>query len=65
MRPFGMRGSRLVSDILTDAKVSALEKQNAWVLVYRGDIVWVVGVRCSCCFAVTPESREVVRIALG
>ena len=32
MRPFGMRGSRLVSDILTDAKVSALEKQNAWVL---------------------------------
>lgn len=64
MRPFGMRGSRLVSDILTDAKMSAVDKQNVWVLSYRGEIVWVVGVRCSSCFAVTPASCKVVRIAV-
>jgi len=47
--PFGMKkGSRLVSDCLTDWKLSVLEKRNQLVLAdATGTIVWVVGHRVS------------------
>lgn len=62
IRPFGMKGSRLVSDLLTDAKMPLDAKRNVWVLEYGQDIAWVVGVRASRMFAVTSDSREVIRI---
>lgn len=45
-KPVGMRGSKLVSDLLTDAKVPRDERP--WVPVVttqQGDIVWVAGYR--------------------
>ncbi len=44
--PFGMKGSKLVSDFLTDAKATALEKRRQLVLADRtGTVVWLVGRR--------------------
>ncbi len=44
--PYGMRGSRLVSDYLTDLKLSRFEKERIWLLVTPADeIVWVLGHR--------------------
>ncbi|MBQ9417912.1 MAG: tRNA lysidine(34) synthetase TilS [Bacteroidales bacterium] len=44
--PFGMSGSRLVSDFLKDAKLNALEKPHVQLLVDASDrVVWVVGLR--------------------
>lgn len=43
--PLGMKGSKLVSDFLTDHKVNLFDKQNQMVLVNRHDIVWLVGQR--------------------
>ena len=46
--PFGMRGSKLVSDYLTDLKVDAVSKRRQLVLVDgNGEIMWVVGRRSS------------------
>lgn len=53
--PFGMRGSRLVSDYLTDRKYSRLRKAQTYVLCRDKDIVWLVGERTDQRFAVTPE----------
>lgn len=44
--PFGMRGSKLVSDFLTDRKMSVIAKRNQLCLVDAcGDILWIVGHR--------------------
>ncbi|MBR5101886.1 MAG: tRNA lysidine(34) synthetase TilS [Muribaculaceae bacterium] len=45
--PFGMKGSKLVSDIFTDAKSLSYEKQKAWILEADGQILWVIGYRAS------------------
>ncbi len=62
IKPFGMTGSRLVSDLFSDAKFSASDKRNAWLLTCDGIIVWVVGLRASSLFAVTPLTKNYVEI---
>ena len=60
--PFGMTGSKKVSDFLIDAKVSLPEKQRQFVLVSGEDIVWVVGRRIDDRYRLTEESDNVLRI---
>ena len=62
--PFGMRGSRLVSDILSDAKISLLEKRNLWLLCAGEKVLWVPGLRASGHFAVTDATAHVIRITM-
>lgn len=45
IRPIGLGGSKLVSDILIDAKVPLSEKADVHVLVSDGTVVWVCGHR--------------------
>ena len=52
--PFGMRGTKLVSDYLTDRKKSLIEKQAQLVVTdAKGEIVWLVNERPSsrCCIS--------------
>ena len=43
--PFGMKGRKLVSDYLTDCKISAAERKKQLVVTHNNDIIWVVGLR--------------------
>ena len=43
--PFGMKGRKLVSDYLTDCKISAAERKKQIVVTHNNDIIWVVGLR--------------------
>lgn len=62
--PFGMRGSKLVSDFLTDNKLSLLEKRRQLVLCDASDrILWVVGRRPDNRFRITPETKSACNIA--
>lgn len=62
-RPFGMRGSKLVSDYLTDRKKSIIEKRNQLVVVdAQGEIVWLVGERVASTCAVTPATIDILRM---
>lgn len=45
--PFGMRGSKLLSNLYTDLKLPHTEKAKQWVLCHGDDIVWAVGLRSS------------------
>ena len=47
IQPLGMKGSKKISDILIDFKISILEKENIYVLESNNDIVWIVGVLIS------------------
>lgn len=57
--PFGMRGTRLVSDILTDAKIPADEKKQIRILTIDGTIAWVIGLRTSRHYSVTTFTEKV------
>lgn len=47
-RPFGMKGSKLISDYLTDCKCNAFEKEEQLVVEdATNNIVWLVGRRTS------------------
>ncbi len=63
IRPMGLEGSKLVSDILIDAKVPMSEKGGVYVLVSAGTIVWVSGHRLAKGFGVSPGTKSMLRIA--
>ena len=54
--PFGMRGSKLVSDFLTDIKVNSADRQNQLVVSFNKDIVWVLGLRTDNRYRVTEQT---------
>ncbi len=61
-RPFGGRGSRKVSDFLTDEKVPPHDKGARLVLLSKEEIVWVVGFRFGHAFRVRPETARFAKI---
>ncbi len=61
--PFGMKGSKLVSDYLTDCKLNLFDKQRQLVLTDADDnIIWVVGMRPDNRSRVTEATRTVLKI---
>jgi tRNA(Ile)-lysidine synthase len=64
-RPLGMKGSKNVSDLLTDRKLSPSEKDRTWVLMNGEIIVWVIGHRMDDRFKVTEKTLSVLEIKAG
>jgi len=62
LAPFGMKGTRLVSDIYSDAHLGEARRRACPVLLRDGVPVWVCGLRASRHFAVTAETRSVVKL---
>lgn len=65
IRPFGMKGTRLVSDILTDLKVDVEQKKRQLVVCDGDTIVWIVGVRSSEDYRVDGNSKRMLELALN
>ncbi|MGN1245199.1 MAG: tRNA lysidine(34) synthetase TilS [Muribaculaceae bacterium] len=59
-RPFGMKGSRLVSDIFSDLKLSELQKQRVLLLTANGKIVWILGIRSGALYPITSSTTKVL-----
>lgn len=64
LMPFGMKGSRLLSDIFSDAKLSLSEKSAVWLLACGDRILWVPGLRTSRFFTVNDFTKKVLNIKL-
>lgn len=62
--PYGMRGSKLVSDYLTDRKRSRLEKQAALAVCDDKGIVWLVGETIDRRVAVTAATAQVLVVEI-
>jgi tRNA(Ile)-lysidine synthase len=60
-----MKGSKNVSDLLTDRKLSPCEKDRTWVLTHGEMIVWVIGHRMDDRFKVTEKTVRVLEIKAG
>lgn len=64
--PFGMKGSKLLSDFFVDQKFSEYQKQNVWLLVSADDdILWVVGYRIDDHFKIGNDTKTVFESRLS
>lgn len=59
LQPIGMKGRKLVSDLLIDLKVPLTEKAKVFVLLSGEKIAWVIGHRISDKFKVTRHTKKV------
>jgi tRNA(Ile)-lysidine synthase len=64
IRPLGMKGSRLLSDLWTDKKVPSFERANIPLVISEGRIAWVAGLIISDEFKVENNTKKVLRIEL-
>jgi tRNA(Ile)-lysidine synthase len=64
IRPLGMKGTRLLSDLFTDKKVPSFERGNIPLVVSEGKIAWIAGMTVSDEFKVKGNTAEVLRIEL-
>lgn len=63
LKPLGMNGSKLVSDLLTDHKKSTIEKERQLVLEDANhQLIWVLGVRTSQDSRITDTTKHIIDI---
>lgn len=62
--PIGMKGSKKVSDYLSDIKVNSFEKKDQLVLENDGKIVWIIGQRLDDRFKLKSNSKKVLKLCL-
>jgi len=62
IQPFGMSGTKKLSDIFIDKKIPAGARPTSLVITDAHDIIWLVGVATSEKCRVRNETREIVRI---
>jgi tRNA(Ile)-lysidine synthase len=58
--PFGLKGKKLVSDFMTDLKLTRFEKEDQKVICDGDEIAWVVGKRSSEKFRVDENTKKVL-----
>ncbi len=63
--PLGMKYSKKVSDILTDAKVPFVFRKQILVLCDGPEIIWLVGIRLSEKYKVTNETKKVIKARIN
>jgi tRNA(Ile)-lysidine synthase len=63
--PFGMKGSKKVSDFLVDLKIPVHQKDSVYVLESNGNIAWVVGCRIDDRFKIESSTQTVFEIVKG
>lgn len=65
MIPYGMEGRKLLSDLMTDRKMTVFEKRRQLVVVDgEGNVVWLVSIRTDNRCRVSSDTTEVLRLVL-
>ena len=65
MVPLGMKGTKLISDMLTDTKVSYFDRQRQYVLLNNDQqIIWLLGRRIDDRYKITSSTKTVLKIKL-
>jgi len=62
--PLGMKGFKKISDFLIDKKINLFDKEKIQVLISGEKIIWMIGHRIDGRFAVTPETRYILKILI-
>jgi tRNA(Ile)-lysidine synthase len=65
IHPIGMNGSRLVSDVISDAKLTSIQKQTLHVLVDDQHVLWVPQLCVSRKAIASNKSKQLVKVSLA
>lgn len=60
--PFGMRGTRLLSDLFSDLHLPLERRVSQPILTRDGQIMWLPGLRASRHFTVTQQTAKILKI---
>lgn len=64
IKPYGLKGSKLVSDVFADMKLSNLQKGSIWIMEADGEIMWILGLRASSHYSVPQQSQDYLLLTL-
>lgn len=64
MKPIGLKGSKLISDIIKDAKIPSHLKNEIIVLTDDENILWCVNLRVSAIASATTYSKSILQVTL-
>lgn len=62
MKPIGLKGSKLISDIIKDAKIPSHLKSDVLVLTDSEDIIWCVNIKVGANASANEKSEKIWRI---
>ena len=62
--PYGMKGSKLLSDFFTDIKLNRFQKEDVWIIESAGEIIWITGYRTSEKHKVLKNSKKVLKLSV-
>ena len=66
MQPYGMKGRKLLSDLMTDLKMTVFEKRRQLVVVdAQGVVVWAIGLRIADFVAVSDATTTIVEVVFS
>ena len=66
MVPFGMKGRKLLSDVMTDGKKTLFEKRRQLVVEdAKGCVIWLVGMRTDNRFRVDDTTKTVLKLSVS
>ena len=64
-QPFGMKGSKLLSDYMTDRKFDYFQKKTQHVLTdSKGEIIWLIGERTSEKMKITETTKKILEVII-
>ena len=61
----GMKGTKKISDVLTDLKISTVNRKSQLVLVNKDQVVWIIGKRISEKYKITEKTKKIVKLCLS
>jgi tRNA(Ile)-lysidine synthase len=65
MRPFGMKGSKKLSDIFTDKKIPLRRRDKTLVIADQKQILWLIGLATTETTRITTETGKILKITVN
>lgn len=64
-KPLGMKGTKKISDFLSEQKIPPSKKKSQLMLTNSGKIVWVIGLRIDDRFKIDANTKQVYKLCLS